>query len=766
MAVKNNLEVESLQDYEKMRQIGINASVGNVTGENKSYGGGVNYTGRDKNWVNEQTSLIGRNSVNVEVGNKLTIAGAKISNEENGIDKGNLIVKANEIETHDIVSKDNFLVLDANASITRRDIINKQKGNKDNNYVVEHYENDAGAGFAGSEVEKVSRATIGNGTIVTNQGTVGVNRDISKSDEKTRDVEVKRIGIDYNDERKGWGKGNQIISENAGTLGHFIDAANKKGNGFVDKYIGKPIVDAINRQIKDEDKKIHLTGSYENTFKESTYNTLRTVEDIIDKAGNGTVGLIPTSGMHGGIGEQIPKLFLEDEQKIYKLVVIIKNGEPSYKLKEVSRLDSKELLKTGEKVKVFNNGMNETLEKAAMNTAKQYAYGHGDGVYEMALVYNPTRGFLSDALETGLGKVFDGKNAPSLGVSRGFETALRTNDPNQDYELRSYSQGNIILKGGLNNMAKTNDTSLKNFDLSHTATPIMNKTFAEGSYLQSRLGYTNIGSIGNLEDGVTSEKTGMFFGKLTAGLASEMIDVNYDPNKYDSEREALKNGTKGHYTHEFTKKIPGLGEAMGNIEQTPLLKAPLFLEKNEKNMRKYGEDCVFIDDKTIIGIYRKQYPDDTKTNDSEVNKMRKILNKEFSRHRIYFDGDFGYKSKLDELEQAKNEALGVKEEDKEKGRKAYRDLIEEQKEINIQRQNNVIDILKTQRIPRADYDKDLVEERNNVLKEELKNTDSRNPSLERSGTEIQNLERKNNLQQNNNNNLEDVLKNLRERIGK
>ena len=766
MAVKNNLEVESLQDYEKMRQIGINASVGNVTGENKSYGGGVNYTGRDKNWVNEQTSLIGRNSVNVEVGNKLTVAGAKIANEENGIDKGNLIVKANEIETHDIVSKDNFLALDANASITRRDIINKQKGNKDNNYIVEHYENDAGAGFAGSEVEKVSRATIGNGTIVTNQGTVGVNRDISKSDEKTRDVEVKRIGIDYNDERKGWGKGNQIISENAGTLGHFIDAANKKGNGFVDKYIGKPIVDAINRQIKDEDKKIHLTGSYENTFKESTYNTLRTVEDIIDKAGNGTVGLIPTSGMHGGIGEQIPKLFLEDEQKIYKLVVIIKNGEPSYELKEVSRLDSKELLKTGEKVKVFNNGMNETLEKAAMNTAKQYAYGHGDGVYEMALVYNPTRGFLSDALETGLGKVFDGKNAPSLGVSRGFETALRTNDPNQDYELRSYSQGNIILKGGLNNMAKTNDTSLKNFDLSHTATPIMNKTFAEGSYLQSRLGYTNIGSIGNLEDGVTSEKTGMFFGKLTAGLASEMIDVNYDPNKYDSEREALLKGTKGHYTHEFTKKIPGLGEAMGNIEQTPLLKAPLFLEKNEKNMRKYGEDCVFIDDKTIIGIYRKQYPDDTKTNDSEVNKMRKILNKEFSRHRIYFDGDFGYKSKLDELEQAKNEALGVKEEDKEKGRKAYRDLIEEQKEINIQRQNNVIDILKTQRIPRADYDKDLVEERNNVLKEELKNTDSRNPSLERSGTEIQNLERKNNLQQNNNNNLEDVLKNLRERIGK
>ena len=166
----------------------------------------------------------------------------------------------------------------------------------------------------------------------------------------------------------------------------------------------------------------------------------------------------------------------------------------------------------------------------------------------------------------------------------------------------------------------------------------------------------------------------------------------------------------------------------------------------------------------IKKIYQKQYPNDTKTDN--VDKMRKILDKEFSRHRIYFDGDFGYKNQLDELEHWKNVALGVREEDKKEGRKIYRYLIEKQKEINIQRQNNVIDILKTQRIPRADYDKDLVEQRNNVLKEELKNIDPRNPSLERSGTEIQNLERKNNLQQNNNNNLENVLKNLRERVGK
>jgi hypothetical protein cdivTM_18137 len=147
----------------------------------------------------------------------------------------------------------------------------------------------------------------------------------------------------------------------------------------------------------------------------------------------------------------------------------------------------------------------------------------------------------------------------------------------------------------------------------------------------------------------------MFFGKLTAGLASEMIDVNYDPNKYDSEREALKNGTKGHYTHEFTKKIPGLGEAMGNIEQTPLLKAPLF----EKIKGTDTDGYIFIDDKRISKIYAKQFPEKDQTIDVKI--MRKELNKEFSRHRIYFYGDFGYKNQLDELEEQKNQALREKD---------------------------------------------------------------------------------------------------------
>ena len=90
--------------------------------------------------------------------------------------------------------------------------------------------------------------------------------------------------------------------------------------------------------------------------------------------------------------------------------------------------------------------------------------------------------------------------------------------------------------------------------------------------------------------------------------------------------------------------------------------------------------------------------------------------------------------------------------------------IEQQKKVNNERQKNVINILKTQRIPRADYDEDLVKQRNNILKEELKNTDPRNPLLKTNEIKTQNLEIKNNIFPTNRN-INDTIQKLRERVG-
>ena len=355
-----------MQDYEKTDQ----RDVGGTAGSARTYSGQLGVTSGTKNWVGEQTSIVGRNSIRVDVGNKLTLTGAKISNEENGIDKGNLVVRAKEIEARDIEGHDDLMSVNVEGSLARRDIEHNQKNGKK---AHEKYENDGAVTVEGHEREQIARATIGNGTI---EGNVfgGIHRDIKTSSEITKGVEVKPVRVEYNDERSDWGSTNKILAQNAGTLGKFLDNVNKiKGWNLVDNVVGKPVTNTINAFLPEKEK-ITLTNSYESTFKNTTYDAVRSVEDFIDKNGNGTVGLIPTSGMHGGFIEQIPKFVIEDEQKVYKLVLTIKNGEPSYELKEVSRLDSEELLKKGEKVKVFNNGMNETLEKAVMNTAKQYAY--------------------------------------------------------------------------------------------------------------------------------------------------------------------------------------------------------------------------------------------------------------------------------------------------------------------------------------------------------------------------------------------------------
>lgn len=188
----------------------------------------------------------------------------------------------------------------------------------------------------------------GNGTIVTNQGTVGVNRDISKSDEKTIDVEVKRIGIDYNDERREWGEVNAIISENAGTIGKFTDKI-----PFIPQFVaGK---------------------SNEETFREATFKTIKQVEDFIDfTLYNQEAGIITTSGQYGGVGEQIVKIFIKDKNPIYKLVARVDaNGKIVTEYKLIDRLGELTPDEKG-KVRVFANGMAEELERAGANAINQY----------------------------------------------------------------------------------------------------------------------------------------------------------------------------------------------------------------------------------------------------------------------------------------------------------------------------------------------------------------------------------------------------------
>ena len=802
--VKGNLEIASLQDYEKTSQRSVGGIVGNVTGNARSYSGQVGVTNGTKNWVGEQTSIIGRNSIRVDVGNKLTLTGAKISNEENGIDKGNLLVRAKEIEARDIEGHDDLMSVNIEGTVSRKDIYHKQKNGKE---AYERYENDGAVTVEGHEREQIVRATIGNGTIEGNVSG-GIHRDIKTSSEITKGVEVKPVRVEYNDERTDWGSTNKILTQNAGTFGKFLDNVNEfKGWNLVDNVVGKPITNAVNAFLPEKGK-ITLTDSYESTFKSSTYDAVTEVENAINKAtGNYVHGLIPTSAVHGGLMEQIPKFVLEDKNKIYKIVVTVKDGVETRTMKEVDRLDADELRNYKKQNKLFNNGMNESLEKAATNAINKYLVPKSgvveDGTYEAVLIYNPTRGFLWDAAETGLGKVFDGGKGAfglSLGVSRGFETALRTNDPNQDYELRSYSQGNIILKGALNNMVRKGDIKMPNFELSHIGTPVADKTFAEGSDLQNALGFRNKGSVGNIKDWVSSEETSPLenfaigslggIGKdILDGFAAESKNVNMDKDKYFSERATLisdirkkypqeadkllselagKNAdeidkflsTVEHkYPQELIKDVYFVGQALGNIERRPLLRAPIFVDLNEDKIKKFYKGYKYVNNSDIEIIYKVQFPDGKAKNindeEKRIKQMRKEIDKQFSQHRMYFNDDFEIEKQLREQENIKNRALLTGNQE------MYNKAIDKQDTLQKEREDYIINILKTTRLVQPE-DKNVREMIHNAVKPE--------PYLERNNRfnlpdtpkgNINKLE----IEKGSNQNVNETLKKLRERVG-
>lgn len=743
--VKGNLEIASLQDYEKTSQRSVGGTVGNVTGNARSYSGQVGVTNGTKNWVGEQTSIIGRNSIRVDVGNKLTLTGAKISNEENGIDKGNLLVRAKEIEARDIEGNDDLMSVNIEGTVSRKDIYHKQKNGKE---AYERYENDGAVTVEGHEREQIVRATIGNGTIEGNVSG-GIHRDIKTSSEITKGVEVKPVRVEYNDERTDWGSTNKILTQNAGTIGKFLDD------------IGVPKLDK-GITPAGQKKPEELRKSNEEFFKEITYTNVLKVEDGINKVtGNYIHGLIPTSGVHGGLLEQIPKFVIEDENKIYRVITRVRNGQQFYEIKEVERLDAEELKRYNRENKLFNNGMNESLEKAAANSARQYlntSNGQSvpNGTYETILIYNPTRGLLPDIAETGLGKVFNGRwssGGLNLGVMRGLETAIRTNDPNQQYELRSYSQGNINTDGMLNNMVRKGDyQNLTNFTLSHTGTPMANKRY-EGSDTQKRLGYQNEGSVGNLGDWVPSESTGVA-GPITKGLASEIIQINLDPDKYEEEKKKFDNKKKGKYFHGNFEGIPGLGKAIGVGEEYPLLIAPKFNIPEDKEKSFENQGYMIISDEDVEKIYNKQFPD--RKNEKNIIQKRKFLDKELSQHRLYFDGDFAVVKQLVEKERQKEKAL-------EKGSKEdYIRLIGEQKQIQKDRQENVKNILLNIYIPKPD---DFKKSRDNVGLSEAVEEMQKNNSYK--GFQIEDFQNPGIPKKGNDNpkELNDILNNLRNRVG-
>ena len=594
--VKKNLLIESLQDSEEMKQVGTNVGYSLKYGkdkdgnpDNRNNGNlGLSYGERKKLWVKEQSGIIGRESIKVKVGGKLSLIGSIIANvDDKGNDKGNLTLSYGKLEVKDLDSYDKQINVNGSVELNQRskdnnkELVlkeNKEKDKKDkkdndnsdnsNNNLkksknsndnkgedVEERDNKVdetyGIGIEGSDKRKITRATIGKGVINGKEEVVGVNRDIGKSDEITKDINVKKVEIEYKSERNSWGDFGKIMASDAGVIGNFLDDFNEKA-------LGKSRPD------------------YEIKFRNKVYESILNFERKLQTASDLT-SLLPTEQYHGGIFEQLVRR--KDQVKLIGIKIKMnEDGTPDIKLARKKKLSEIEPDDEG-KVYIFGNGIRETEEGAVRNAILKSMspenlerYKSGKTV-EIALIYNPTRGLVADGLECVAGKLCDGSKSSlkiNTNVSKETATILATRDRNVTYIYNMYSQGNIVGLGAFNwlqdNGIKLSYKDKNKFLVGMFGSPIMrdliagfgeplNFTFRGsainfldfignddkwfGIFGESTL--INPENINRAEKGLWTDKMGNFFGtkaifrRQTIGglyLPEVLVNKNKDKDEY------------------------------------------------------------------------------------------------------------------------------------------------------------------------------------------------------------------------------------------
>jgi hypothetical protein len=196
--VGHNLNISSLQ----------NESHGSGSSEGMNIGGGANSGGggsasfginrgkhrTDRVWVDDQTSIIGTGSVTINTSNNTDVKGAVIANlDSNGNDLGNLSITTNTLTYSDIKDKDESYSSGFNFS-TNLTFGGSNPGDATKeNTTADKSKYPGGSTTIGMNSngylkEQVTRATIGNGTINTGSDVSNLNRDITKSQEVTKDT--------------------------------------------------------------------------------------------------------------------------------------------------------------------------------------------------------------------------------------------------------------------------------------------------------------------------------------------------------------------------------------------------------------------------------------------------------------------------------------------------------------------------------------------------------------------------------------------------
>ena len=380
--VKKNLLIESLQDSEKMKQIGANlgysfkkekAQDGTVS--KKGDGSlGLSFGGKDKKWVKEQSGIIGTENTKVSVGGITKLIGSIIGGK-------NTTLRTGKLEYSDIYDKDKDYDIGLNSKVT----VSKNEDKWNISKTI-------GANFGARDKEQINRATIGSGTIIVGGKVVNpnINRDESIAQEVTKNVNVDGISVEYKDNRRRWSDISDIMGEYGKSLGSDLD---KMSGG---KY------------------------NLENKLSNGISNFVFEVEKVLDHhLGNKYIGLIPTKEYRGGIIGQFQEFktrYFDGTQKLYITETKIMKDEKGHTMFDkdgVPLLSTKTReLKPGEtvgkdvrKVVTLNGVFNNKMEAIAGGLASTITADENKALLagktiKSVVIHNESGGLVVDATET------------------------------------------------------------------------------------------------------------------------------------------------------------------------------------------------------------------------------------------------------------------------------------------------------------------------------------------------------------------------------
>ncbi|MCX5781288.1 MAG: hemagglutinin repeat-containing protein [Elusimicrobia bacterium] len=315
----DKLIVESVQDSYYSNSKGGNTGIGlGKNSVNASYGDSSSKV--DMQWVNNQSGIVSKGKLDIKATDETTVKGAVI-----GSQTGDMALATGKLTTEDID--------DRNVSEARGLNINTNIGKTGDRQKDSRFPNGSttvGLKNSANEKEQITKATIGEGTVILNEANdlSGVNRDLSNTQETTKDQITRALDGNVTvDNRVFTEAGREAIVKDFKDLGKNV---NQIGKGLTNNVVVQSvknavtdkktnIIEAVKDYVRDDKKIQEIQESKELTDKLNglTNENAEGVQDSLQKTAD-------ISGKDGGFEGNVELYNNSDETKGYSYS---KNGE-------------------------------------------------------------------------------------------------------------------------------------------------------------------------------------------------------------------------------------------------------------------------------------------------------------------------------------------------------------------------------------------------------------------------------------------------------